>query len=58
MFVITQNMFLALGVVLSLIVPNICRFFEINDLILNSIGGVLGWKLYNNFQLLLDSNFK
>lgn len=45
-------------VVLSLIVPNICRFFEINDLILNSIGGVLGWKLYNNFQLLLDSNFK
>lgn len=58
MFVITQNMFLALGVVLSLIVPNIGRFFEINDLILNSIGGVLGWKLYNNFQLLLDSNFK
>lgn len=45
-------------VVLSLIVPNICRFFEVNDLILNSIGGVLGWKLYNNFQLLLDSNFK
>lgn len=33
-------------VVLSLIVPNIYRFFEINDLILNSIGGVLGWKLY------------
>lgn len=37
-------------VVLSLIVPNICRFFEINDLILNSIGGVLGWKLYNNLS--------
>lgn len=35
-------------VVLSLIVPNICRFFEINDLILNSIGGVFGWKVYNN----------
>lgn len=35
-------------VVLSLIVPNICRFFEINDLILNSIGGIIGWKLYNN----------
>lgn len=35
-------------VVLSLIVPNISRFFEINDLILNSVGGVLGWKLYNN----------
>ena len=33
-------------VVLSLIVPNIRRFFEINDLIFNSIGGVLGWKLY------------
>lgn len=33
-------------VVLSLIVPNICRFFEINDLIFKSIGGVLGWKLY------------
>ena len=32
-------------VVLSLIVPNICRFFEVNDLILNSIGGVVGWKL-------------
>ena len=37
-------------VVLSLIVPNIYRFFEINDLILNSIGGVLGWKLYNNLS--------
>lgn len=34
-------------VVLSLIVPNICRFFEITDLILNSIGVVLGWNLYN-----------
>ncbi len=33
-------------VILSLIFPNICRFFETNDLILNSIGGVLGWKLY------------
>lgn len=32
-------------VVLSLIVPNISRFFEVNDLILNSIGGVVGWKL-------------
>ena len=37
-------------VVLSLIVPNICRFFEINDLILNSTGGILGWKLYNNLS--------
>ena len=35
-------------VVLSLIVPNICRFFEVNDLMLNSIGGVVGWKLYND----------
>lgn len=43
-------------VVLSLIVPNICRFFEINDLILNSIGGVVGWKLYNNLICMKRMN--
>lgn len=43
-------------VVLSLIVPNICRFFEVNDLILNSIGGVVGWKLYNNLIYMKSMN--
>lgn len=43
-------------VVLSLIVPNISRFFEINDLILNSIGGVVGWKLYNSSIYIKSMN--
>ena len=43
-------------VVLSLIVPNISRFFEVNDLILNSIGGIVGWKLYNNLICMKSMN--
>ena len=34
-------------VVITLIFPNVCRYFETSDLLLNSIGGVLGWKVYN-----------
>lgn len=34
-------------VVITLIFPNVCRYFETSDLLLNSIGGILGWKVYN-----------
>ncbi|WP_300902895.1 VanZ family protein [uncultured Clostridium sp.] len=34
-------------VVITLIFPNVCRYFETSDLLLNSIGGALGWKIYN-----------
>lgn len=33
-------------VVLSLILPNVYRFFEINDLICNTVGGCLGYYLF------------
>ncbi|MGL5416464.1 MAG: VanZ family protein [Clostridium sp.] len=42
--------------ILSLVIPNTFRFFEINDIILNTLGGVIGYVLYkgiieNNWSL-------
>lgn len=37
-------------IVITLIFPNVCRYFETSDLLLNSIGGVLGWKVYNKLS--------
>lgn len=43
-------------IILSLVFPNVCRYFEINDLILNTIGGVLGYKVaFRVFESLLIS---
>lgn len=32
-------------VILSLVFPNVCRYFEVNDLMLNALGGGLGYLL-------------
>lgn len=40
-------------VVLSLVFPNVVRFFEINDIILNTIGGLLGYYLYKIYKKIL-----
>lgn len=45
-------------VVLSLILPNVYRFFEINDLILNTAGGCLGYYLFkirNRVEIISDN---
>lgn len=40
--------------VLSLIIPEFHRYFEINDIICNTLGGVLGFGIYKLFIFLLD----
>ncbi|WP_297630916.1 VanZ family protein [uncultured Clostridium sp.] len=36
----------ATQLIISLVIPNTMRFFEINDIILNTLGGVIGYVLY------------
>ena len=42
-------------VVITLIFPNVCRYFETSDLLLNSIGGALGWKIYNKLFYMYNN---
>lgn len=37
-------------VILSLVFPNVCRYFEVNDLLLNTLGGVMGYLITRYFD--------
>lgn len=41
-------------VFLSLIIPSMHRYFEINDIICNTLGGILGFSIYKIFNFLLN----
>lgn len=45
-------------IILSIIFPNVCRYFEVNDLFLNTFGGVIGYLLAKYFKdILFEDNF-
>lgn len=39
-------------IVLSLVFPNVCRYFEVNDLLLNTLGGVMGYIISKCFEVI------
>ena len=41
-------------VLLSLIIPSVQRYFEINDIICNTLGGIIGFGIYKLFIFLLN----
>ncbi len=41
-------------VLLSVLIPSVQRYFEINDIICNTLGGVIGFGLYKLFDYLLE----
>lgn len=39
-------------IILSLVFPNVCRYFEVNDLLLNTLGGVIGYIISKCFEII------